>query len=117
MLMIFVASSIPSYEYPQVEWWGWAKIIHLIFYGGLCFLAIRAFSVQDAFPVIAEHAVPVALLFVLVYGTSDEFHQMFTPGRHAPITDVLIDLFGACLFLLLRAAFQGARRILVRTNR
>jgi VanZ family protein len=39
----------------------------------------------------------VALAFL--YGATDEFHQSFTPGRGPKFTDVLIDTFGATIFL------------------
>jgi VanZ family protein len=36
-----------------------------------------------------------SLLFCIVYAISDEFHQLFVPGRGAQISDVIIDSFGA----------------------
>lgn len=34
---------------------------------------------------------------VALYATSDEFHQMFTPGRSASIRDVGIDIAGGLM--------------------
>lgn len=36
-----------------------------------------------------------ALLFCLLYAASDEFHQLFVPGRSAEIRDVFIDFMGS----------------------
>jgi VanZ family protein len=40
-----------------------------------------------------------ALLLVILYAASDEFHQLFVPTRQASIVDVLIDTTGAALGL------------------
>ncbi len=40
-----------------------------------------------------------ALVFVLLYATSDEFHQSFVVGRQGSPIDVMIDVFGAWLGL------------------
>lgn len=38
-----------------------------------------------------------AFLFCVLYSGSDEFHQLFVPGRSGQITDVLIDSGGALI--------------------
>jgi VanZ family protein len=44
----------------------------------------------------------LAWLFAVLYAATDEFHQSFTPGRHASFEDVLIyDNLGAYLAVLL----------------
>ena len=40
-----------------------------------------------------------ALLASGSYSLTDEFHQLFVPGRHASLFDCLIDTAGACLGL------------------
>jgi len=99
MLIIFVSSSIPQDAFPKIEFWGWAKLVHLIYYGVLCFLVQRALSHQQRFPVLARHSYLLGLVFAFFYGSTDELHQLSTPGRHGQFTDVLIDTFGASLFL------------------
>ena len=42
---------------------------------------------------------------------TDEFHQLFVPGRGARVTDVLIDSLGAAAGILL---FLAVRRLLAR---
>jgi VanZ family protein len=41
------------------------------------------------------------LLLVLLYASSDEFHQLFVPSRQASVVDVMIDTTGAACGLLL----------------
>ncbi len=42
-----------------------------------------------------------ALLIVLLYALSDEFHQSFVPGRNPDVFDVMTDVAGAAVALLL----------------
>jgi VanZ family protein len=41
-----------------------------------------------------------ALLCVILYASSDEFHQLFVPTREGRVTDVMIDTVGGTLGLL-----------------
>ena len=100
MALIFVSSSIPSEAFPEVSFWGWAKLIHLFYYCVLCFLVQRALYHQRKFPGLSRHSYLIGIVVATLYGATDEFHQMFTPGRHALVSDVLIDACGACIFLL-----------------
>ena len=98
MLLIFVSSSIPSYDFPEVSFWGWAKLIHLIYFGVFCHLIRKVLQEQKSFPFLARSPFLFAVLIVTFYGMTDEIHQWFTPGRHPQVTDVLIDLLGdACM--------------------
>ena len=99
MAVIFVSSSIPSQVFPTVEFWGWSKLVHLIYYSVLSYVVYRALSHQDRFPILHRHPYLFGLIFAVLYGATDEFHQLYTPGRHAQMTDVWIDAFGACLFI------------------
>lgn len=47
------------------------------------------------------------LVLVILYAASDEFHQRFVPTRDASVRDVLIDISGAVLALLLLRALHG----------
>jgi len=109
MLLIFISSSIPADDFPQVEFWGWAKLIHLIYYGVLCFLVQRAVSNQARYPLLARHSYIFGIVSAVLYGASDEIHQLSTPGRHGQFTDVLIDAAGASLFLLGYWAYRSFR--------
>jgi VanZ family protein len=52
----------------------------------------------------------LAATLVFAYAASDEFHQVFVPGRTALVTDVLIDtsggLIGLTLLYLARKIFK-----------
>jgi len=109
MIVIFVTSSIPADEFPHVDFWGWSKLIHLIYYGVLCLLVQRAISSQTRFPLLARHSYLSGVFFAVLYGASDEMHQLSTPGRHGQYTDVLIDAFGALIVILFIRIYRALR--------
>jgi VanZ family protein len=43
----------------------------------------------------------IAIIICLLYAISDEFHQMFVPGRSAQVLDVFIDTLGSSLGVFL----------------
>lgn len=75
------------------------KLIHASIYGVLCFLFYRAFlQMQTSW--WRENAVTLSFLFSILYGISDEIHQMFVPMRTPDVMDILADGMGAGLFLI-----------------
>ncbi|WP_238886824.1 VanZ family protein [Clostridium sp. YIM B02551] len=52
----------------------------------------------------------IALLIVFLYACSDEFHQIFIPGRTAAIRDVLIDTCGGLLAYLISTLISRRRQ-------
>lgn len=86
-LFIFCASSIPSPQ-PTQTFLDFIlhKIFHLFEYGVLFILVYRV----SKDPILA-------ILFVILYGFSDEIHQSFVLTRGASFRDVLIDFFGGML--------------------
>jgi VanZ family protein len=44
-----------------------------------------------------EKAFALAVLLCFAFATTDEFHQMFVPGRSGEFSDVLLDTFGGGL--------------------
>ena len=50
------------------------------------------------------------VIFSLLYGVSDEFHQSFVPGRTVSGSDLLADVLGAVLAVTLWLAIDRIRR-------
>lgn len=50
-----------------------------------------------------------ALVLAMLYAASDEFHQRFVPGRAAAVDDLVVDLIGAVLALLIISWLRGRR--------
>ncbi len=92
---IFVASSlshppmVSTWELPHLD-----KLCHMIAYGGLTLVLIRALRLTCAARPSASLVFWAALLAV-IYGATDELHQAFTPARAMSAYDLLADATGA----------------------
>jgi VanZ family protein len=83
------------------------KLAHFTEYGILTTLGYGAcFKALNQVPLTALR---YALLVSILFAISDEFHQVFEPGRTSLITDVLIDSLGASVaaFFLLKFAVRS----------
>lgn len=97
MGVIFFVSNQPSIDLPNFGLWDVAvkKTGHFLAYATLALLALRAvWGVKRPYL--------TAIFIVLLYASSDEFHQTFIAGRTGTPVDVLIDMSGAltCLWLI-----------------
>jgi VanZ family protein len=84
---------------------------HLTAYGvlaGLLWWALRGSGVR--------YPATWALVLAVAYGATDEFHQSFVPGRTMSVSDLIVDLIGASVALLVVTLLQ-ARRLGLRANR
>lgn len=82
------------------------KIAHLSFYCVLCGLSFRAFLLQDRLSRLQQCALCSAVLFTIMYGITDEVHQLFVWGRTTDILDVSADAVGGFLFVILFSIYQ-----------
>jgi VanZ family protein len=64
---------------------------------------------------VSKYRELIALLICIIYAMTDEFHQLFVPGRGAQITDVLVDSSGALVGILI--VFVVKKVIGIRSNR
>jgi len=69
------------------------KIVHFLEYAVLAWLWCRAFTGSGALAL--RTSAVVSVLLASVYAASDEYHQMFVPGRTGTVRDWLIDTAGA----------------------
>ncbi len=75
----------------------WLKAGHVIGYFGLGLAVLFGLSARSRW------SPSVALILCFLYSITDEFHQIFTPGRSASPRDILLDalaaLFGVAIML------------------
>jgi VanZ family protein len=116
MAVIFVSSSVPQDVFPKVNSWIWAKLVHVVYFGVLALLVQRTLLGQEKYHLLLRYVQLISILFAVFYGASDEIHQLFTPGRHAQVTDVLIDGFGASLFILGSVVYRALVPKFARTD-
>ncbi len=102
-LLIFVLSSIPGRDLPDVQVVNFDKVVHMGIYGCLAILVFLAFRNQQRYPGLVRFAVIATIVACSLYGVSDELHQILTPGRTCDILDWTADTSGA----VLGAAFVG----------
>ncbi len=97
MVLIFVISSMqqPPLPMPKFEWLTIDKLYHFIEYSILSVLLSIALvkAPPKGFP--TKWIWITAALISILYGASDEFHQMYVPGRFATIADWVADVVGA----------------------
>jgi VanZ family protein len=99
MGIIFYVSSLKSHLLPNLTG-GVDKAIHVIAYSLLAYMSY--FSLRKSGAV--RHAFLVSFIFTVIYGFTDELHQLFIPGRIASIGDLIADSFGALSGCLLAEA-------------
>ncbi len=97
-LIIFILSSRPSPrlgpEIPHID-----KISHTLIYFIFAILMWRAlYHASPAF--FQKRAIWFALIFTILFGVSDEWHQFFVSFRHADVFDLLFDSIGASLAIV-----------------
>ena len=67
--------------------------MHIAAYAGLAALTARATA--KGLHTVSWAAVFAAIVISSLYGVSDEYHQMFVPGRTFDVLDMAADAFGS----------------------
>jgi VanZ family protein len=107
MAVIFAASSIPNLTRLPGDISD--KSGHSIGYALLGGLMLRAFAGGRLRGVTWKRSV-LAIILATLYGVTDEFHQLFVPGRSADRYDVLADCVGATMSTAIGWLAGAARR-------
>lgn len=93
---IFYLSSLssppdPGFDFPLMD-----KVIHTALYAGLAAtVSVGIRRSNNAVPKGVQWWAPFG--FAVLYGITDEAHQMFVPQRTGELLDVFADAFGAAL--------------------
>ncbi len=91
------------------------KCAHLIEYTVLALLLWRALRSIPALQAKSLMVFGAALLGCALFAASDEFHQTFVKSRTPSVRDVLLDIGGALVGLLIGVSFARGRPKKVRT--
>ncbi len=97
MALIFAISSMqqPPLPTPEFKWLSIDKLYHFIEFGILSVLLTIAFVNVPPKWLPEGWIWVVAALISILYGASDELHQMFVPGRFATYSDWISDVIGS----------------------
>jgi VanZ family protein len=101
MAFIFSLSSLPGASLgPDTFTVNFLKKFgHIMLFGVLSILYFSALSSGKPAGRAVWTALAWSFFLTVLYAAADEYHQSFTPGRHASSRDVAIDAFGALVFL------------------
>ncbi|MBL1211776.1 MAG: VanZ family protein [Ignavibacteriae bacterium] len=94
-IILLIATSIPTDDFPRVLMTVGDKIKHFSAYLILGGYLSLAFSLQERFPKLQEYFIIGGIVVASVYGLLDEFHQAFIPGRFFEWYDWIADILGA----------------------
>lgn len=108
MALLFVASAAP--DTGTVTQSIGDKVLHIAAYAPLGFLTLRALT-GGRLAEITWRSVLAAVTLSVLYGLTDEIHQMFVPGRTADPFDLLADGVGAALGAAALASLKVIRRV------
>ncbi len=107
-LLIFILSSTPSTQFPDVDLPNLDKLIHMGVYGLLA--ACVAFALQGAHGLSKRFTlVATATCIAALYGVSDEWHQSFVPSRSPELLDLVADFVGAAIASICYASLLAHR--------
>jgi VanZ family protein len=110
IILIFVLSSIPGDKLPDEAFKISDKLIHFFLYFILYFLTYLFFVNQDKSGLLKKYSLIFALIFCIIYGASDEFHQYFVPRRSCDVYDFLFDSLGGIAGMVLVFIFFIKRK-------
>lgn len=93
MAAIFYVSSLSVIPGP-VGYWFSDTLLHMACYGGLALFTLRALA-GGRWTGVNAGVLIAAWLMATLYGVTDEWHQMYVPGRTSELRDLVNDAAGA----------------------
>ena len=93
MAAIFYASSLSVVPGPVGDYFS-DTVLHMACYAGLALVALRALAGGKWTGVTVSVAI-AAWLVATLYGVTDEWHQLYVPGRTSELRDLANDALGA----------------------
>ena len=108
--LIYFISSLEKSHIPPLRIISMDKVIHIIEYCVYSFFARLALesitNIKFAF-----NKTYVAFMITVLFGASDEIHQIFVCGRYASVYDFLADVFGGIIGLFLFQNFKISSKL------
>ena len=106
MAMLFGLSSLSKLPTPPGDLSYYH--VHIAAYAGLGALTARAAAkgMRD----VSWRAVAAAIAIASLYGVSDEYHQLFVPGRDFDVLDLVADAIGSVVGAFAVRAWSILRR-------
>jgi VanZ family protein len=105
MLAIFIQSSTGKINIPDfgIDWFD--KVLHFIAFGLLGLLTAHGLK-HAGNRFLQKNYLWSSLLICIIFGATDEIHQLYIPGRYASIYDWIADILGILLFVSIYRLWQ-----------
>ncbi|HRE41526.1 MAG TPA: VanZ family protein [Ignavibacteria bacterium] len=116
LVIIFIQSSIPGNNFPNLDFDFADKIIHFLIFAVLALLFFISLKNQFKYVKLKHYAPEFALLFSILYGISDEIHQKFTPGRFPDLYDVIANSLGALFVYIIIKIYYHSKKLDITKN-
>jgi VanZ family protein len=97
---IFFLSSLPGDSFSLPDIIDIDKVLHALVYGVLALTVLFAIH-EDRYLRNPWLASLLGVLFCLLFGISDEYHQSFVPYRTPSVSDLVADTIGAVIVVSL----------------
>lgn len=97
---VIAISSLPRSTLAQIKFLTFDKFAHFLEYALFSILAFRSFA-QIVGKSNEYKALTISWLFLICFAFFDEFLQSFIPGRESDFYDIVFDISGASLVLIL----------------
>ncbi len=111
MAFIFYLSSFPPPQAArEVPVYFDIKLIHIMEYGALNLLVFFALDRTTRIPFVWKMVYSIAI--TILYGLTDELHQVFVPGRSGKLIDIAANFIGC----MVAQSFVFAFRVKFRRN-
>lgn len=99
-IALFIATTLPTNKVPEL-FNNQDKLEHFLAYAVLAVLLTFALNIQNKFKVLLKNAYLFSVLVIVVYGSIDELHQLFVPGRSCEFYDWCADFIGGIIGIYL----------------
>lgn len=106
MAMLFAFSSLSKVPSPPADFSFYD--VHIAAYAGLGALTARATA--KGLRSVSWRAVLGAIVISSLYGVSDEYHQLWVPGRSFDVLDMIADAIGSAAGASAAGAWSIIRR-------
>jgi len=105
MAFLLLLSSIPGDTPPDnlvgmVFRWvepGWQNLLHVPLYAGLTACWLWALA---GYPLGHRYRLATAFVLTVLWAIVDETYQMGVPGRYGSLTDLALNMLGACCAIM-----------------
>ncbi len=108
--LIIALSSIPNLNQNRSFLFGYDKLIHFAEYAIFAILIFRSFS-HISIKIQFKATIYLSFAFIAIFALFDELYQSRIPGRETDLYDILSDILGAALIVIVMAVRRRYKQV------